>query len=56
MLEKHKPKMCRTFSEVGQLVVKKDTSAGKTDEALKKTIAFINTESRPCSHQAYHLF
>lgn len=55
MLEKHKPKMCRTVSEVGQLV-KIDTSAGKTDEALNKTIAFINTESRPCSHQAYHLF
>ena len=38
-------------SEVGKLVVKIDTASGKND----KTIAFTNTESRPCSHQPYYL-
>lgn len=56
MLEKHKPKRYRIASEVGQLVVKIDTTAGKTEKVLDKTIAFTNTESRPWSHQTYHLF
>lgn len=42
MLEKHKPKRYRIASEVGQLVVKIDTTAGKTEKVLDETIAFIN--------------
>lgn len=46
--------MCSKVSEVGQLVVQIDIEAGETEKAVDKTIAFINTESRPLSHQAYY--
>lgn len=43
----HKPKMCGSVSEVGQLVMKIDIAPGKSDKALAKLLPVL-TEKVDC--------